>query len=122
MRRLAAMILAGWHAASSAADSIKDPLAYPMSQYLAMLGAALLGGFVSWYAKVRRGELAGWNVMHLVGELATSAFAGLLCFWLCESAGTPQLVTISLVGISGHMGTRAISAFEQFAQRKWGRS
>lgn len=85
-----------------------------------MLGTALLGGLVSWYAKVKRGELRGWSLMQLIGELSTSAFAGLLCFWLCEFANTPQLVTVSLVGIAGHMGTRAISAFEAYAEKRWG--
>jgi LydA family holin superfamily III len=98
----------------------KDPLSYPLKQYGFMLATALLGGLVSWYAKLRKGEVSAWSVNHLVGELATSAFAGLLCFWICESAGFNPLITASLVGIAGHMGTRAITAFEGFAQRKWG--
>lgn len=99
---------------------VKDPLNYPLKQYALMLGTALLGGLVSWVAKVRAGTLSAWNLMALVGELCTSAFAGLLCFWLCESFGFNSLMTASLVGISGHMGTRAIAGFEAFAQKKWG--
>lgn len=117
LRRLVSMLLTSTVGSAAAAEAAKDPLSYPMKQYLLMLGTALLGGLVSWYAKVKRGDLRGWNVMQLVGELATSAFAGLLCFWLCEYANTPQLVTVSLVGIAGHMGTRAISAFEDRMQR-----
>ena len=98
----------------------KDPLGYPLKQYGLMLGIALLGGLVSWFAKIRRGELAAWNVMHLVGELSTSAFAGLIAFWICEWAAFSPVLTASLVGIAGHMGTRAIAAFEEFAQRRWG--
>lgn len=98
----------------------KDPLNYPLKQYGFMLATALLGGLVSWYAKVRKGEAQAWNVMQLVGELCTSAFAGLIAFWVCEYSGSPPLLTASLVGIAGHMGTRAITAFESFAQRRWG--
>jgi hypothetical protein len=98
----------------------KDPLAYPLKQYGFILGTALLGGLVSWYAKVRKGEIPAWNITQLIGELATSAFAGLLAFWFCELSGAPQLLTASLVGIAGHMGTRAITTFEAFAQRRWG--
>jgi hypothetical protein len=98
----------------------KDPLSYPLKQYGFILVTALLGGLVSWYAKVRKGEAQAWNIMQLVGELCTSAFAGLLAFWLCELANAPALLTASLVGIAGHMGTRAIQAFEAFAQRRWG--
>ena len=98
----------------------KDPLAYPLKQYGLMLGTALLGGLVSWAAKVRSGSVSGWNIMNLVGELCTSSFAGLIAFWLCESFNFAPLLTASLVGIAGHMGTRAITSFEQFAQRRWG--
>lgn len=97
----------------------KDPLSYPLKQYGFMLATALLGGLVSWVAKVRKGEAQAWNLMQLVGELCTSAFAGLIAFWMCEWANSPQLLTASLVGISGHMGTRAIQAFESFAQKRW---
>lgn len=98
----------------------KDPLNYPLKQYGFMLGIALLGGVVSWASKVRAGTLAAWNVMQFVGELATSAFAGLIAFWICEYMNCPPLLTVALVGIAGHMGTRGIVVFEQWAQRKWG--
>jgi hypothetical protein len=99
--------------------TLKDPLNYPLRQYGFMLGTALLGGLVSWYAKVRKGEIAAWSINQLIGELATSAFAGLLAFWLCESMSLAPLVTASLVGIAGHMGTRAIQGLENFAQKRW---
>lgn len=97
----------------------KSPLDYSVRQYGFMLAVAVLGGLVSWWAKVRRGEAAAWNVMQLIGELCTSAFAGLLAFWLCEWSGAPPLLTAAMVGISGHMGTRAIAALEEIAQRRW---
>ncbi len=120
-RRVAAVFLAlgVTHAAAAASES-KSPLDYSLGQYGAMLGTALLGGLVSWWAKVRKGEASAWALHTLIGELCTSAFAGLLAFWLCEWASTPQLLTISLVGIAGHMGTRAIAAFETWAQAKLG--
>lgn len=102
------------------AEPAKDPFAYPLKQYGFILGTALLGGLVSWYAKVRKGEAQAWNLTQLIGELSTSAFAGLLMFWLCELSNSPQLLTASLVGISGHMGTRAITALENFAMKRWG--
>lgn len=98
----------------------QDPLDYPVRQYGFMLGIALLGGLVSWVTKVRKGELSPWSVMQLVGELATSAFAGLICFWLCSWANAPGPLMACLVGVAGHMGTRAIVVFEQWAERRWG--
>lgn len=97
-----------------------DPLDIGLRQYGATLAVAFLGGIVSYVSKVRSGAVKAWSVMHLIGELATSAFAGLLCFWLCTFANTPGLVTISLVGIAGHMGARAIAVFESWAAKRWG--
>lgn len=119
-RQIAAIALSMSLSAGAAEATPKDPFSYPLKQYGFMLGVALLGGTVSWIAKVRRGEAKAWNVMHLIGELATSAFAGLVCFWLCEAMGLSSIWTAPLVGIAGHMGTRAIGAFESFAQKKWG--
>lgn len=112
---LASIVLAS--AGAAAAD--KDPLEYPLKQYGLVLAMALLGGIVSFYGKVRAGQVAAWNLMHLVGELATSAFAGLMCFWMAEAAGLSSLVTACLVGIAGHMGARAIDIFEKWAADKW---
>lgn len=106
--------------ALAAAVDAGNPLDYPLKQYGFMLGTALFGGLVSWVAKVRKGDAKAWNIMQMVGELATSAFAGLLCFWICEAAGMALAWTVPLVGIAGHMGTRAIGAFEEFAEKKWG--
>lgn len=106
-------------AISSAQDVLKDPLRYSLRDYGLILAVALLGGLVSWYAKVRRGEIPGYSVMQLIGELATSAFAGLIAFWLCEWANFPQLLTVAIVAISGHMGTAAIKQFEKLAERKF---
>jgi ABC-type sugar transport system substrate-binding protein len=102
------------------AQAAKDPLSYPIKQYGFVLGMALMGGLVGWYAKVRKGEAQAWNITQLVGELCTSAFAGLLCFWLCELVGAPALLGACLVGVAGHMGTRAITAFEAYAMKRWG--
>lgn len=118
-RRVAALVMALGVTQAVAAEN-KSPLDYPLSEYGVMLGTALLGGLVSWWAKVRKGEASAWALHTLIGELCTSAFAGLLAFWLCEWASTPQLLTISLVGIAGHMGTRAIAAFETWAQARLG--
>lgn len=102
-----------------AQEKAKSPLDYSLSQYGLTLGIALLGGFVSWCAKVKKGEVQMFNISSLIGEMSTSAFAGLLAFWLCEWAGLSPILTAALVGISGHMGTRAITMFEEWAARRF---
>jgi NhaP-type Na+/H+ and K+/H+ antiporter len=111
--------LAPFHA--QAADVItgdKSPLSYPLKQYGFVLGMALLGGFVNWYSLVRKGELSGTSITALVGELTTSALAGLLAFFVCEWLGISPLLTGAVVGITGHMGTRALALGEEALKRK----
>jgi len=97
----------------------KDPLSYPLRVYGFMLAVAILGGFVSWYAKVRRNEIPAGSVFHLIGEVTTSAFAGMLTFFACEYANLPQILTAALVGVSGHMGAKLISLAEEAAKRRF---
>jgi hypothetical protein len=106
--------------AAMAQDKVRNPLDYSLKQYGLVLFFAMLGGLVSWYNKVRSGALPGWSINHLIGELCTSAFAGLLCFWICEWSGFPPLLTAALTGVFGHMGTRGISMFEEWASKKFG--
>ncbi len=106
-------------AALAQAVSPKDPLGYPLRTYGFMLAVAILGGFVSWFAKVRTGEISPASVFHLIGEISTSAFVGLVTFWICEYLNLPQLITAPIVGISGHMGAKAITLIERAAQKKF---
>lgn len=96
----------------------KSPLSYPLKQYGFVLGMALLGGFVNWYSQVRKGELSGTSITALVGELTTSALAGLLAFFVCEWLAISPLLTGAVVGITGHMGTRALALGEQLLKRR----
>lgn len=91
----------------------KDPLSYPLKTYGLMLLMAIFGGFVSWYGKVVRQELPVASLFHLIGELATSAFAGMMMFFLCEWAGSPTLLTVALVSMSGHMGAKLLGWVEE---------
>jgi xanthosine utilization system XapX-like protein len=85
-----------------------------------VLGLSMLGGFVSWIMKVRSGASPAWGITGLIGELCISAFAGLICFLMCRAGGLSETMTALLVAMAGHMGTRAIKAFEAFAERRWG--
>ncbi|MBX3634045.1 MAG: phage holin family protein [Rubrivivax sp.] len=104
--------------AARAADV--HPLDIPLRDYLLVLIVSVFGGFVSWFGRVRRGEVAGWSLLNAIGETATSAMAGLLVFWLAKYLNTPELLTIALVGIAGHMGGRAIALLEEWGQRRIG--
>lgn len=98
----------------------KDPATYTLLTYLWVFALAAWGGIVNYIKRVNEGLSQRFNFMELVGEIVTSAFAGVITFWLCEAAGISPLLTAALVGISGHMGSRAIYVMEAWARKKWG--
>lgn len=123
-RHLAALILAIGFVAGSLANTVqsiaKDPFEYPLKWYGYILGISIAGGAVAWWRRVRRGEIAFAHVRDLIGELATSGFAGILTFWVCESLGVPLILTAPLAGIAGHMGGRAIDLLEAHLLKRSG--
>lgn len=102
------------------AQTAKDPLSYPLRQWLLVLGLALFGGLASWVGKVRTGKVAIHNLPSLVGELAIAAFAGLMTFFVCEYLAFTPILTAAMVGMSGHMGGRAVTILEGVLERKLG--
>ena len=98
----------------------RDDLNLSLQTLCWLIGMSLLGGLASWISKVQAGKIPASSLVHLIGELCISAFAGFICFLLCDAAGFPLKVTIGLVGVAGHAGTRGINAFEAFVAKKWG--
>lgn len=98
----------------------KDPTTYSIITYLWVVGLSAWGGLVSFTRKMKDGRTRAFNIAEFIGEIVTSAFAGIITFWLCEAAGISPLITSALVAISGHMGSRAIFQFEKWAESKFG--
>lgn len=98
----------------------KDPSTYSWITYCWVAGISMLGGFASFSRKVKEGKARAFNIIELIGELVTSAFTGLVTFFLCQAAGLGELWTIAFVGISGHMGTRAIFLMEKAFEKRFG--
>ncbi len=97
----------------------KDPTTYAAITYLWVVVLSCLGGVVNFSRKVKGGHTRPFNLPEFFGEVLTSGFAGVLTFYLCEWAGVAQLLTAALVGISGHMGSRAIFLFEKWAEKRF---
>lgn len=97
----------------------KDPTNYSWAAYGWVFALSAWGGAVSFIRKVNEGAVRRWNITELAGELVTSAFAGVITFWICEASGITPLITACMVGISGHMGSRAIFQFEKWAERRF---
>ena len=73
-----------------------------------IVGLSLLGGFVSFYQKLRAGLVRAWNFTEFIGELATSAFVGILTFKACVWLKWDTDLVAAVVGITAHMGSRAL--------------
>lgn len=99
-------------------EPLKDPTSYTLLTYLWVFAISGLGGAVSFSRKVKAGQSHWSNIAAFLGEIATSAFVGLITFFLCESAKLAPLLTAALVGICAHMGSRAIYQFETIILRR----
>jgi len=121
MNYIAAFVLVALNllfpALAYAQDQLKSPLSYSLREYGVILGIALLGGFASWFSRVRRGETDGMKFSALIGELAISAFAGLIAFWICESLDLSPLITAAVAGMAGHAGGNGITWLENLGKR-----
>lgn len=95
----------------------KDPTSYSVITYAWVFALAILGGVVSFMRKLQQGHVRAFNIIEFIGEIVTSAFAGVITFWLCENASLSPLVTAAFVGVSGHMGSRAIFMFEDWLSK-----
>lgn len=92
-------------------DWILNALAYGW-----VIGLSMLGGSVGYLQKVKAGKVA-FRWAALIVEMLTSGFVGLLTYFLCQSAGVGEALTAVMVGVSGHMGTRALMQLEAVYKR-----
>lgn len=99
----------------------KDPTSYSLITYGWVFALAILGGVVSFMRKLQAGHARVFNLVEFLGEIVTSAFAGVITFWMCEHSQLSPLVTAALVGVSGHMGSRAIFMAEGWLAKQFPR-
>jgi len=104
-------------ALSSAIDRVRDPTTYSWLTYTWVVMWSVLGGLVSWYGKIKAGVSRPFNLVELFGEIATSAFAGITTFYVCEWGGVDPLLSAVFIGIAGHMGTRFVFFAEKMLER-----
>lgn len=101
---------------SNAVD--KAPQDFTYVTYLWVLLLSVWGGIANYVGKVKKG-ISRFSLMEIVGEVVVSGFAGLMTYYICYAANTPEVVSAVAVGISGHMGARIITQFEQMVARKF---
>lgn len=75
-------------------------------QYVWLALWAAVAGLVSFHQKVKAGATRWANLTELVGELATSAFVGVLTGLIFEAFDSPLALKYAAAGIAGHAGGR----------------
>lgn len=98
----------------------KDPTAISIIMYGWVIVLAWWGGIVNYIKKMKSGEVRRFNITEFVGDIITSGFSGMITFYLCQASELNQFATAALVGISGHMGSRAIFLLEQALSKRFG--
>lgn len=98
----------------------KSPLSYDASVYLYVLGISALAGIVNYIGKINQGRSKLFCIWELIGEVITSVFVGIMTFYICEAAKIDQLYSAALIGLTSHMGTRAIILGQRFFAKKLG--
>jgi len=87
---------------------------YPWLTYVWVISISALGGLVRYLQQFKQGRSGAFSLWELLGEIVTSAFVGILAFWLCKASGLDDLLTAAFVGVSGHMGARTVLLLERY--------
>lgn len=94
-----------------------DPMQYEVMTYLWVVGLSAWGGIAGYVRKIKSGHCR-FSLSELVGEMFISGFVGIITFLLCQAAMINPVLSAALVGISGHMGSRAIMLIEKVIQEQ----
>lgn len=79
--------------------------------YVWVVGLSIWGGAVSYFNKMKKYSQK-FDIFKFLIEIFTSAFVGVLTFLICDWADLDWDITAAMVGIAGHMGTKAITVLE----------
>ena len=95
-----------------------SPENYSFITYLWVLGLSVLGGTVRTFTNLKVGMTWSCVLRRWIVDVTVSAFIGIITFFLCEYGQLSPLLTAAFVGISAHMGTRAIIVVEELLYKK----
>lgn len=93
----------------------KDPLGYPLSQYLWVIGIACIAGLIKHLNSMRQFRFGA-----ILIDLITAGFTGVIAFWICEARGIEGNMSAVLIAIAGAMGNRCWKEFETIWRIKLG--
>ncbi len=96
----------------------KDPTTWTLATWALAGCAALLGGAIDWFARMKLQHPREFRMVEFVGEMVTSGTVGLLVFFAL--AGLDQPTSLCAVGasIGGHWGIRLLFMMERAAEHR----
>jgi len=84
-----------------------------------LIGLPLWGGLASFVRKMREGHVRPFNITELIGELTVSGFTGVIVANICDATpACPTSLKYAIVGITAHMGSRALFRLESVVNSK----
>ena len=90
-----------------------------MLSWALLIGLSLWGGLASFVRKMREGHVRPFNITELVGELTVSGFTGVIVANICDATpACPTSLKYAIVGITAHMGSRALFRLESVVNSK----
>lgn len=73
-----------------------------------------LGATVGYMKKIKSGAVERFRISELVGEIVISFFLAIVTYFLCKGSGLDEYLTVGLVGVVSHLGTKGLSMLETF--------
>lgn len=101
-----------------------DPFDYPISRYLLFAAIGVMGGLVArlqYWAGGEQPHCLKCALFRLLADLLTSAFCGILIFWISAHFELSGVIAAALAGICGHMGSRSLFLLERLISNKLAR-
>lgn len=90
---------------------IDDPFGYKVVVYLWVIVIGLMGG-ISGYVRNLKNNYTRFSIAEILGECIISVTVAIFTFWLCEWAHIIGPLQAALIGLSSHMGSRALYQLE----------
>src|ERR1700743_1932736 len=88
---------------------------YPLMTYLGIMALAAFAGGVRYFNT--KGD---FKVMYLVRDCVTSAFNGLVAFWVCDYKHISGSLMLVIVSVAAMMGARAWNELENYLRMRFG--
>lgn len=87
---------------------VNHPPEYSLATYVWVLWLALWGGLAAYLQRIKNHGWQSFCAFHMIVEMFTAGFAGLMTFYLCEVQNLDARVTAVAIGMAGHFGTRSV--------------